>query len=146
MDFYKFRHPFTCMVSGPTMSGKTILVRRLLQHFNELISIKTNKLNVLWAYGQWQELFNQNIINVSVQYLPGLPSSEDLKDIQIVVIDDLMNDLGDNKSFADLFTKGSTSFKLKCYIHFTKSFSSRESYENNRTELPLHHNNEKYKR
>ena len=112
MDFYKFRHPFTCMVTGPTMSGKTILVRRILQHFNQLISINTNKLKILWTYGQWQELFNQNIINVSVQYLPGLPSLEDLKDINLVVIDDLMNEIGDNKSFADLFTKGAHHLNL----------------------------------
>ena len=90
MDFYRFRHPFTCMIAGPSMSGKTLLVRRILEHFKDLTNIETPNLSVIWCYGQWQKLFNVNIDNVKVNYIPGLPSEEDLK-TQILVLDDLMS-------------------------------------------------------
>ena len=109
----KFRHPFTCMVAGPTGSGKTVLVRRILNAFDELIYFKDQKVNqlkVLWAYGQWQSLYTEPIGDkVICNYVSGLPSEEEIKEDlpHIIVIDDLMTELGDNKKFADLFTKGS---------------------------------------
>ena len=106
MDFYKFRHPFTCMIAGPSMSGKTLLVRRILEHFKDLTNIQTPNLNVIWCYGQWQKLFNVNIPNVDINYIPGLPSDDDLH-TQILVLDDLMSEIGDNRKILDLFTKGS---------------------------------------
>jgi Ni2+-binding GTPase involved in maturation of urease and hydrogenase len=27
-----FKHPFTCITAGPTSSGKTVLIRRILKH------------------------------------------------------------------------------------------------------------------
>ena len=102
MEFYKFRHPFTCMISGPTMSGKTVLVRRILEHYKELTTI-SGPMKVLWCYGQWQNLY-RNIPNVEIEYMPGLPEETNCK---ILVLDDLMSELGDNKVFSDLFTKGS---------------------------------------
>ena len=110
LDYFKFRHPFSAMFSGPTSSGKTYLVRNILKSFKLLTSIDDNKLKVLWAYGQWQSLYSINISdNVLVNYVSGLPSEDEIKEINphIIVIDDLMNELGDNKKFADLFTKGS---------------------------------------
>jgi len=98
------------MVAGPTSSGKTVLVRRLLNAYKTLTSIDTRDLKVLWAYGQWQDLYNQKIAtNVLVDYISGLPSEDEIKQYnpQIIVIDDLMSELGNNKKFADLFTKGS---------------------------------------
>ncbi len=47
-----FKHPFTCMVSGPTSSGKTILIREILSGYKNIINIETNNLRVVWAYGQ----------------------------------------------------------------------------------------------
>ena len=68
LNYLKLRHPFTCICSGPTGSGKTILIRRILNNWKNSISIpnKTNddKLNVYWVYGQFQELYNSKLDNV----------------------------------------------------------------------------------
>ena len=40
LNHLKFRHPFTCMLSGPTSSGKTILIRSILRAFKLLIEFK----------------------------------------------------------------------------------------------------------
>lgn len=107
----QFKHPFTCMVAGPTGSGKTILVRRLLKNFKMLIGRFTKKtLSVLWVHGQWQKAYENPIAeNVHVTYVEGLPD-EDLimrRRPDLIVIDDLMNELGKNEKLANLFTKGS---------------------------------------
>jgi len=114
VDYVKFVHPFTCMISGPTSSGKTWLTRRLLSRFNTLISFNYDTeiviLRVLWAYGQMQSLYTKQISpDVEVQYFKGLPSEEEIQEINphIIVIDDLMTELGNNEKFASVFTKGS---------------------------------------
>jgi hypothetical protein len=104
MDFYKFRHPFTCMIAGPTQSGKTVLTRRLIKNYKLLTDI-TN-IKVLWCYGVWQKLFNEPF-DIKVKYLKGIPTEDDLKDINLLIIDDLMNEISDDKYFLNLFTKGS---------------------------------------
>src|SRR5437868_5442427 len=108
----KFIHPFTCMVSGPTSSGKTYLIRNILSAHQMLIKFeeKIQNLKVLWAYGQIQNLYSQEISsNVTTKYISGLPSEEEIKEFNpnILVIDDLMSDLGDDKNIANLFTRGS---------------------------------------
>ncbi len=107
-----FKHPFTCMSAGPTSSGKTVLVRRLLKHHKSIIYFKgmsIEKLKVLWAYEQWQNLYKEEIPNVEMRYVEGLPSEEEILSDKphIIIIDDLMSELGSDKKLTNLFTKGS---------------------------------------
>jgi hypothetical protein len=104
-----FHHPFTCMLAGPTSSGKTVLVRRILSNYKLLIDINVETLNVMWAYGQWQNLYNSKIPNVNCRYIEGLPNENEILENKpdVVVIDDLMTELGSNKKLTNLFTKGS---------------------------------------
>jgi len=107
-----FKHPFTCMTAGPTSSGKTVLIRRILEHHKQLIYFKNEsieKLKIIWAYGQWQNLYKKSIPNVECTYVDGLPSEEDIQANKphIIIIDDLMSELGSDKKLTNLFTKGS---------------------------------------
>jgi Ni2+-binding GTPase involved in maturation of urease and hydrogenase len=43
----KYKHPFTCIISGPTSSGKTVLMRRILENWKDLISIQTENIKVI---------------------------------------------------------------------------------------------------
>lgn len=109
IKYFQFKHPFTCMTAGPTSSGKTYLIRDILKYHKLLININENILNVVWAYGQWQELYSKQIENCKTIYLEGLPSEEDLNEYtpHLVVIDDLMSELANDKKLTNLFTKGS---------------------------------------
>ena len=112
LNYLKFRHPFTCMVSGPTSSGKTILIRRILRSFKLLIEFKEDvkTLKVLWTYGQWQPLYEKPIgKHVKVKYVYGFPSEEEILEDKphIIIIDDLMTEIGGNVNFANLITRGS---------------------------------------
>ena len=107
-----FKHPFTCMLAGPTSSGKTVLVRRIIENHTKTIYFKNDQpqlLKILWAYGQWQDFYSENINNCDIQYIDGLPSEEEIDEIKphLIIIDDLMTELANNKSLTNIFTKGS---------------------------------------
>src|SRR6266516_5838167 len=95
VSLLKFKHPFTCICAGSTSSGKTVWTRSLLENWKYLIDIKKTKLNVLWCFGQNQEIYNSSLNNISIKYYQGIPSLEQIEEIKpdIIVIDDLMNEL-----------------------------------------------------
>lgn len=108
----KFKHPFTCMLAGPTSSGKTVLIRRIIKDYDKTFYFKAEipvPLKVMWAYGQWQSLYNEKLDKCNINYIDGLPSEEEIMNFKphLIIIDDLMTELGDNKKLTNLFTKGS---------------------------------------
>lgn len=66
-------------------------------------------MKVAWCYGQWQSAYSQAVSNVRIEYVDGLVDQAYIKSKKphLVVIDDLMTELGGNKELANLFTKGS---------------------------------------
>ena len=69
-----FKHPFTCMLAGPTSSGKTVLIRKILENYEKTIHFeeKPEILKVLWAYGQWQSLYEKKMSKIDAKYVDGL--------------------------------------------------------------------------
>ena len=110
LKILKFKHPFTCIVAGPTFSGKTTWVRKFLTNWKYIvdnISVEKEYLNVLWCHGQSQDLHQIPIDNVTITYVKGFPSTSDLEQMKpdMVVLDDLMNELKNNQEMKNLFTK-----------------------------------------
>lgn len=102
---FQFRHPFNCLIAGPTGCGKTIFTCNLLTEHKRLID-KSGRFKVLYCYGQRQPLFDKPL-PVDIKYCEGLPSTEKLSGIDCIVIDDLMIELGNSNQLANIFTKGS---------------------------------------
>ena len=102
IDVPNFIHPFTCLVAGPTSSGKSTFVKQLIEEKEDRIHLPPEK--VLWCYSQWQPLYNH--IH-GVEFQQGLPDIDSFNPElrNLVVIDDLMNDV--NQSISELFTKAS---------------------------------------
>lgn len=92
----KWRHPSTCMVTGPSQSGKTELVRKIIAHKIYDSDIK----NILWCYSVWQPWF---VNESNIKFINGLPKEEE--NVDLIVLDDLMNDLTANVS--QMFSVGS---------------------------------------
>jgi hypothetical protein len=105
----RFKHPFTMLVAGPTGCGKTVLVSRILKNFRSLTTIKASTLKVTWCYGQWQPGYAHQIPNTRTKYVEGLVTEEEVTADRphLIVVDDLMTELGSSKAMANLFTKGS---------------------------------------
>src|SRR5882724_5747764 len=104
----QFKHPFNAIVAGPSGSGKTYFVRDLIQYHKETLhGINKNYLNVVWAYGKWQSIYEESISNANLKYVEGIPDEEDIVGYDIIIIDDLMTEIKNSKFIVDLFTKGS---------------------------------------
>lgn len=102
---FKFKHPFTCLVSGPTQSGKTHFTLELLERMSDHIQPVPSK--VIWCYGAHQEKLNH--LPTFVQVSEGLSALDDIDGHEntLVILDDLMHEAGNNAEVASLFTKGS---------------------------------------
>jgi hypothetical protein len=95
-----WRHPFTCLVSGPTSCGKTEFTLRLLRNSSKVIVPSPER--ILWCYGVYQETFKaiQN-----VEFHEGLPelSEFDGKKRTLLILDDLMHET--DERVTKIFTK-----------------------------------------
>ena len=97
------KHPFTAMVSGPTGSGKTVFVKRLI---NNIEMIEPHPEQILYFYGEWQEGFNE--LTGRVEFIEGVPTEMPKGDKRtLMIIDDLMTEIENSKTVSNLFTKGS---------------------------------------
>lgn len=109
-----FKHPFTCIVSGPTKAGKTTFVHKLLKNVNSFIMPTPEK--IWWFYGE-----DYNPID-NVIYLKGLPDLNLIKQEsprpQLVIIDDLMQEAGSN--ICSLFTRGCHHWNISV-IHIVQN-------------------------
>ena len=98
----RWQHPFTCIVAGPTQSGKTELVKCFIKHLEDMVTPLPAR--IVWSYGEWQTAYKSLLDKVDlVQGLPNLPLYS--KEPLLVVIDDQMH--GVDRRITSLFTKGS---------------------------------------
>lgn len=108
--FPGFIHPFTCIIAGPTQSGKTVFIQKILKSPHLYIDPPPKKL--IWCYG----VLNHNQIlqirescTIPIEFIEGLPSNEIItsnsNEPKLLIIDDLMNESGYTESVSKLFTK-----------------------------------------
>jgi len=105
---FKFIAPFTMIVAGCTMSGKTQLVKSYVSNANQIISPPPKKIVISYTENQpaYEEL-SSNISNVElVEGLNFDISDFDSSIPSLLVIDDQMLDVVKSKKIVELFTKG----------------------------------------
>ena len=98
----RWKHPFTCVIVGPTGSGNTVWVTRFLNHVSHMITPPPQE--IVWCYGEWQAGYDQLS---GVTFIEGLPKVEGWDTIKrrLVILDDLMSEADDRVT--KLFAKGS---------------------------------------
>ena len=104
------KHPFSMMISGPSQSGKTTFVNRLIQNKNEMI--EPNVKEILWFYGAEGSIEAIKETYPDIQFFPGLPDISQLEKFdssvnRLMIIDDLMLQKDTARTLSDLFTKSS---------------------------------------
>ena len=103
----QFKHPFNAIISGPSQCGKTTFVRKLLENHSILINgLNKNIITVAWAYGKWQPTYSNAIKNVDFRYIEGIPDEEEVKDCDIIILDDLMPNIDKSPYILNLFIAG----------------------------------------
>ena len=121
----------TIMISGPTSSGKTYWVKRLIKEnmFTETIA------SVLYCYGVYQKSYEEFEDNNKIQLHEGLPTLEQIQTLNdrkfhVIVIDDLMESVICNKKMEELFTKLSHHYKCST-IFITQNIFAQGSCSRN---------------
>ena len=100
----RWKHPFTCIVAGPTGCGNSTFVTRLLRHAAAKIDPPPEKIT--WCYGEWQEAYATTDLT-HVRFEEGLPTAAMFESTtrNLIVIDDLMTET--DERVTTLFTKKS---------------------------------------
>lgn len=103
-----FIHPFNCIISGPTMSGKTFLLKEILKNKDVLIKPSPNK--IIYCYKEWQSIYDNFKIDVpGIIFVDGLVRYDeiDMSFNNLIIFDDLMNEAIQSKDIMNIFTIGS---------------------------------------
>ena len=126
------KHPFTCMVVGPTQCGKTRLVLELIRRSS---SIYPPSERIVWCFVCYQNLFR----NVdSVEFVEGVPDINILdggKKRTLLIIDDLVSET--NTRLIKIFTKG--SHRLDCSVIYISQNFFNKGKENRNICLNTHY-------
>ena len=115
LDDIAFSHPFSCIVSGPSGSGKSYHVRNILKDALYLIKNLENEPKILWVYGIWQSLYDENT-DVNIDYSESFPTEEQFKSYDIIIFDDLMSEMKNDDRLSKAFTKYSHHFNTSVFF------------------------------
>ena len=113
----RFKAPFTAIVSGPTGSGKTVLLQQLIENAETVCDKPPVK--IYYRYGAWQKAF-ENPISPILEYGEGMMDIEnDVPDDgqhRWIIVDDLLGEVGGKAEMNNLFTKHSHHKNLSVFF------------------------------
>jgi hypothetical protein len=129
----RLQHPFGALVAGPTCCGKTQFVKKLLENGETMIDGPPE--NILWCYGMDQPAYEEMQANIpNINFIEGLPtdleSQIDPSIRNLIVIDDLMSEVSNDKRLTDIFTKGSHHKNLSCIFILQNMFHQGKELRN----------------
>jgi hypothetical protein len=118
VEIFHFRHPFTCMLAGPTQSGKTTIIQKIIgQAWGGLV--RAPPTSIVYCYSQWQDAYDEIKIGraqgPSYFNVPAITFNEGLPDIDaidtnqntLIILDDLMHEAGKSEKILNIFTTDS---------------------------------------
>jgi hypothetical protein len=99
MTLYQFKSPLACIISGPSQSGKSHLLRELILERDSVIDGQISR--VLYCY----TASRPNI--PGIEFFHGLPSIAEMSRIPhtLLCLDDLMNEVSRDVEMIDFFTR-----------------------------------------
>lgn len=131
MEAHDFRFPpaATHLIVGPSASGKTVRVAKILRHKNELIRGGSQIENIVWCYSAWQKIYTDlQDDKVVSKWVNKMPSAKEFIDLvsphkekgSIVVIDDFMGEIG--KGLDEIVRVLSRHYNCSTFILFQNLF------------------------
>ena len=103
------QHPFTCIVSGMTGSGKTYLVKQILQSMHQSIYPPPDR--IVWIYAQDQAVYHELKESIPcIEFVCGIPENINKEGYfnidrnNVFVLDDMMTACKDDGRVTKLFS------------------------------------------
>ena len=131
------RHPSSVIVAAPSGSGETVLVEQLLRE-KSIFQVPPKK--VVYAYDRWQPRFDRMKQRDGIQFYKGIPDPSQLSKWfskgGVLVLDDLMEEGGQDKRILDLFTKDSQHHRPVFDARFV---SPRQVFQDHQPKCSLHY-------
>lgn len=124
MTPYVFVHPFTCMIAGPTSSGKTVCTIKILK--NNLQMINPPPQRIIYCYSETQPAFEAlSDVYPIVEFNQGLPNTDDIDPSvnNLVILDDLMQQCESDQDILKLFTTDSHHKNISVFFLVQNLFS-----------------------
>ena len=102
-----FTSPSTAIISGPTASGKSTFIFKMLHNLEHMFTTPVKK--IYYFYGVWQKLFEVNS-DLNVEYIKDIPNEQFLEELEtdnhnLVIIDDLQSSALNNSFIANLYSR-----------------------------------------
>lgn len=121
-DQLVFKAPFTCMLAGPSQSGKTSLLVNILLNMQTLIDKPPTR--IVYCYSAEQAVFGE-LVNLNIEFQQGLPNVDefDPRTNNMIILDDLMSECERDKSIQSLFTVHSHHKNISVFILTQNLFS-----------------------
>jgi ABC-type lipoprotein export system ATPase subunit len=120
--------PATVLLSGPTGSGKTQWVKRLI--LEEFFKPKPDK--IYWFYAEWQSVYDT--LKHKVEFIEGMQDEihEKLTGEKntLLILDDLMDELSSSDQLSKLFTKGSHHRNISIIFILQNLYPKGKSFRN----------------
>jgi len=106
-DDTKFKHPFLCIVNGPSSSGKSSFCIHFLQKHDYLFTETTFAGGIVWCYGEKSDVHYGHQLPTNVRLNEGVPVIIGCANGEpcLVILDDLLNDVY-SKKMCETFTSG----------------------------------------
>ena len=134
-SYLTFKHPFTCLIAGPTSSGKTYFTERLLEHRDQMIEPNIDR--VIWCYG----IHSRQLTKLKDKFpdilmlhkgLPDLDklAERDTENVRtLIVIDDLMQETRGHV-VSNLFSKGAHHMNMSVIYIVQNIFNQNKEMRN----------------
>ncbi len=130
IDQNVFKHPFTCTIAGPTQSGKTWLIKKILSYNSSLFD--NSPQNILYCYSTWQKSFESfGDIMPKIQFIKGIPDIDEIDNslVNLIILDDLMKECEEDPSIQKLFTIDSHHKNISVFLLLKIYFQEENSRE-----------------
>lgn len=106
------------IVAGMQSSGKTVFIHSLIKQREEILSEPIRK--VYYHYAIWQQTFADQS-DPNVHYVQGVPNVDEIPNDCLLILDDLLGQMGNDKNLLDLFCVKSHHKSIST-IFVTQSF------------------------
>ena len=113
MDFRLFCDRTMCVV-GPSQSGKTAFVLKLLDRRDEIFKCSINR--IIWCYGIYQPKLNTLLQSKGYILHSNIIDSKEIQPYDIVVLDDLIHEGKNSGDLTAMFTRA--AHHKPCFIIF----------------------------